>query len=55
MLSGNSQGKTVSINEIDELEGAVDLLGQQQTSHAIHDRVNFKPQEISSNPCFYDN
>jgi len=42
-----------TINEIDELEDATDLLfGEQQAQTNQHDRVKFKAQEQSISPCY---
>ena len=44
------------MNEIDELNDAMfALFREQQTSNSKKDRVKFKSQEQSDNPCFKDN
>lgn len=52
----NTTKTKVTINEIDELEDAMDLLfGEQQEQTNQHDRVKFKAQEQSLNPCHVKN
>ena len=44
------------INEIDELAAACDLLfGEQRRQNDQQDRVKFKAQEQSLNPCYFNN
>lgn len=50
-----SKHKKKVVNEIDELNDAMFALFREQQTNSKKDRVKFKAQEQSTNPCYKDN
>ena len=51
----SARSKSKVVNEIDELNDAMFALFREQQSSSSKDRVRFKAQEQSINPCYKDN